>query len=232
MSTRPIVLAHGAWSGAWAWGFVAAELEKHGITPHTMDLPSSTDPDATLSADADAVKAVLAGLDEPAVLMGHSYCGQVITEASAGNDKVAHLAYLCAILPDTGDTTFSLMGEDPTPSTLGDAIRMSDDGTSTLDPDGARKVLFNDCTDDEAGPIIPLLGMHTMRVFGESASGHGWKEHPSTYFLTTNDLVFSTELQRRMAAHAGEIIELDAGHIPQLRCAAQIATELVRLATT
>ena len=230
MSPSPVVLVHGAWGGAWAWGYVQAELEKRGITSVAVDLPSSGTAPSTLADDAATVRAALDGLDAPAVLVGHSYSGGVITEASAGNDKVAHLVYTCAILPEEGQSTFSLMGEDPTPSTLGNAIRATDDGLSTLDPVGAKDDLFNDVTQEQADPIIAALGTHRLSVFGESPSGLGWKEHPSTYILTTNDRVFSTELQRRMAANATNVVEVDAGHIPLLSRPAELADAIAAAA--
>ena len=229
--SKPILLVHGAWSASWAWGFVAAELEKHGITPHTIDMPSSNDAGATLSADADSVRAKLAEIGEPTVLLGHSYAGMTITEASAGNANVAHLVYLTAALPQDGDSVGSLMGSDSTPSNIGSAIRMNDDGTSTVDPQGAREILFNDATDEQVNPILPALGPHTMGTFGEAAKGLGWKEHPSTYILTQDDLIFSPELQRSMATGGNaNIVEVPGGHIPQLLQAEKIAGVLSELA--
>ncbi len=230
MSAKPVLLVHGAWGGAWAWGFVQAELEKRSVTSTAIDLPSRGTEPSTLADDTAAVRSALEGIGEPAVLVGHSYSGAVITDASAANDLVAHLVYACAILPESGESTASLMGEDPTPSTLGDAIQATDDGMSTLDPAGAKTVLFNDVTQEQADPIIAGLGPHRLSVFGESPTGHGWMEHPSTYILTTQDLVLSPELQRRMAARATTIVEVDAGHIPLLSRPAELADAIAAAA--
>ena len=67
-------------------------------------------------------------------------------------------------------------------------------------------------------------------MFGEPQTKTGWKEHPSTYILTTEDLVFSPELQRRMAAHATEVVEVDAGHIPLLSRPAELAAAIAKAA--
>jgi pimeloyl-ACP methyl ester carboxylesterase len=149
-----------------------------------------------MADDAAAIRAALAGLDAPAVVAGHSYTGVPLTEAAAGNDNVAHLVYVCAILPELGESTGSLMAEDPTPSRLGEAILAGADGMGTVDPDGAL----------------------------------GWKDHPSTYILTTRDLVFSPALQRRMAARAGGVVEVDAGHIPLLSRPAELADAIASAA--
>ena len=230
MSTSPVLLVHGAWGGAWAWGYVQAELEKLGVTSVAIDLPSRGSAPSTMADDAAAVRAALDEIGEPAVLVGHSYAGVVITEASAANDNVKRLVYVCAILPDEGQSTFSLMGEDSTPSTLGNAIKATDDGLSTLDPAGAMTDLFNDVTQEQADPIIAGLGTHRLSVFGEAPTRLGWKEHPSTFILTSQDRVFSPELQARMATNATSVVTVDAGHIPLLSRPAELAEAIAAAA--
>ena len=223
MSASPVLLVHGAWGGAWAWGFVQEALTARGVPSTAIDLPSSGAAPSTMADDVAAVRSALGELDGPAVLVGHSYSGEVITEASAGNADVAHLVYTCAILPQEGQSTLGLMGTDPTPSSLGDAIRMNDDGTCTLDPEGARATLFNDVDAETSAPIVDALGSFRFSNFEEAASGLGWQEHPSTYILTTKDLVFSPQLQRTMASSAGSVVEVEAGHIPLLSRAEAVA---------
>jgi pimeloyl-ACP methyl ester carboxylesterase len=221
--SAPVLLVHGAWAKGWAWGFVQAELERLGVTTTTVDLPSAESAPSAMSDDVAAIRAALEGLAEPAVLVGHSYSGVPITAAAAGNDRVSHLVYVCAIMPEAGQSTMALMGEDPRPSALGDSIVATEDGLSTLDRAGAKAVLFNDVSEEQAAPIIESLGTHRLAVFGEGTDAIGWKEHPSTYVLTTQDLVFSPDLQRRMAAHADRVVEVEAGHIPLLSRPAEVA---------
>ena len=228
--SAPVLLVHGAWGGGWAWGYVQAELDALGVASTTIDLPSAGSAPSTMADDAAAIRAALEGLDGPAVVVGHSYSGVPVSEASAGNGKVKHLVYTCAILAEEGQSLGSLMGEDPTPSKLGEAIIGTDDGLSTLEPVGAKAYLFNDVSDEQAAPIIAATGTHRLSVFGEPQTKTGWKEHPSTYILTTEDLVFSPELQRRMAAHATEVVEVDAGHIPLLSRPAELAAAIAKAA--
>jgi pimeloyl-ACP methyl ester carboxylesterase len=233
MSAAPVLLVHGAWAKGWAWGFVQAELETRGVTSTAIDLPSADPAPSTMADDAAAIREALDGLGAPAVVAGHSYAGVPLTEATAtaGDDRVAHLVYVCAILPEAGQSTGSLMGEDPNPSGVGDAILATDDGLSTLTPAGAKEILFNDVDQETADPIIAALGTHRLSVFGEAPTALGWREHPSTYVLTGRDRVFSPDLQRRMAANAGTVVELDAGHIPLLSRAAELAEVIARTAT-
>lgn len=228
--SAPVLLVHGAWAGAWAWGFVQQELEQRGIASTAIDLPSREPTPSTMADDAAAIRAALEGFSEPAVLVGHSYTGVPITEASAANDKVKNLVYVCAVLPEEGQSTGSQMGADPTPSEIGGAIQAGDDGMGTLDPDGARRILFNDVDAATSAPIIEALGPHRLSTFGEAPTALGWKEHPSTYILTTNDLVFSPALQRQMAKNATQVVEVDSGHIPLLSRPAELADAIAAAA--
>ena len=66
----------------------------------------------SLAGDAAYVRDAIAAIDGPVVLVGHSYGGMVISEASAGNDQVAALVYVSAFVPEPGDSAFSLSASD------------------------------------------------------------------------------------------------------------------------
>ena len=88
--------------GGWVWDDVAERLAKAGHQAYVVDqLPSGgTDPAllGDLSDDADHVRGMLDAMDEPVVLVGHSYGGMVITEL-ADHPKVRHSVYLTAVWP-------------------------------------------------------------------------------------------------------------------------------------
>ena len=50
--------------------------------------------------------------------------------------------------------------------------------------------------------------------------------------MTTRDTVFSPDLQRRMAASADEVVEVEASHFPMLSRPAELAEIIARVATT
>ena len=73
-----VVLVHGAWHGAWCWERVVPGLTEQGLTVMALDLPghgADSGAMADLHGDAARVAEVLDRLDEPAVLVGHSYGG-------------------------------------------------------------------------------------------------------------------------------------------------------------
>jgi pimeloyl-ACP methyl ester carboxylesterase len=123
------VLVHGGWSGAHGFRLVRREL---GDAGHDVFTPSLTgigervhlaSPQVNLSTHIrDVVNHVLyEDLDE-FVLVGFSYGGFVVTGALEHiADRVQHLVYLDAFVPDDGDTALSLtQGLGRLPATLGE----------------------------------------------------------------------------------------------------------------
>ena len=109
-----VVLVHGGFVDGSGWQGVYDLLRADGFNVSVVQNP-------TLSlADDDAVtRRVLDKQDGPAILVGHSYGGVVITEAG-NHDKVAGLVYIAAFAPDQGESVGSLIA-DPPPGALGAA---------------------------------------------------------------------------------------------------------------
>ena len=227
--TKPVLLVHGAFTGAWAWEQVIEELAARGVTATAIDL-TSRKPDGTLDLDAQAVRDALKSLGEPAVLVGHSYGGAVITRASADNDDVAHLVYVCAALPQAGESVGALLGRDPNPGDLSSGLVVNDDGTGTMTREAARATIFNDASDEQAAPALDALGAHALGTLGEPATGLGWQQHPTTFVLTLQDKQFSPALQREFASHTGTVVEVDSGHGPMLTRPAEVADAIAAAA--
>src|SRR5438094_938663 len=107
-----VVLVHGAWHGGWTFERVLPLLRERGVEAFAGDLPghgASTDPLGDLHENAAAVRSWLDRVEAPAVLLGHSFGGMVVTEAGA-HPAVAHVVYLCAFMPAEGQSLFDLVG--------------------------------------------------------------------------------------------------------------------------
>src|ERR1700742_268035 len=100
--TKPsIVFAHGLWADGTCFGKLIPKLQAEGYevmaSQHGLD---------SLATDVAAVKACLARVPNPAILVGHSYGGTLITHA--GTDaRVAGLVYIAALAPDADETSQS-----------------------------------------------------------------------------------------------------------------------------
>src|ERR1700745_519828 len=98
-----VVLVHGAFADASGFAGVIRELESAG---HTTLAPPN--PLRGVAFDAGVVSDVVKAIDGPAVLVGHSYGGAVISQASAGLENVTALVYLAAFGIDEGESCASV----------------------------------------------------------------------------------------------------------------------------
>lgn len=118
MST--FVLLHGAWHGGWVWQRVAPLLRAAGHEVHAPTLTGVSDrahllnPSVGLETHIQDVVALLEAYDvQDAVLVGHSYAGQVITGvADRVPERLAQRIYLDAFVGDDGDAAIELQPED------------------------------------------------------------------------------------------------------------------------
>lgn len=111
------VLVHGAWSGAHGFREVRRHLQAQG---HEVFTPALTgigarvhlaSPQVTLETHIqDVVNLVLYEDLRDLVLLGFSYGGMVVTGALAHiADRVAHLVYLDAFVPQNGQSVMDLV---------------------------------------------------------------------------------------------------------------------------
>src|SRR5881296_3817703 len=121
-----IVLVHGGFVDGAGWEGVYKILKKDGYNVSIVQNPT-----ISLEDDVAVTKRALANQNGPAILVGHSYGGAVITEA--GNDpKVAGLVYITAFAPDKGESVSSLI-KDPPPGAPVPPILPPQDGYLFLD---------------------------------------------------------------------------------------------------
>src|SRR5437868_846231 len=121
-----VVLVHGGFVDGSGWEDVYRILRKDGY-----DVSIVQNPTTSLADDVAATKRVLAEQKSPAILVGHSYGGVVVTEA--GNDpRVAGLVYIAAFAPDRGESVAALI-KDPPPGASVPPILPPQDGFLALD---------------------------------------------------------------------------------------------------
>src|SRR5437763_2040258 len=114
------LLAHGAWSSAWAWKKMRPLMRAAG---HELWTPSYTGLGerahlANASVDLDTHIRDLLGVLEmedlrEVALLGHSYGGMVATGvADRARERIAQLIYLDAFVPGDGESLFDLQTEE------------------------------------------------------------------------------------------------------------------------
>src|SRR5712691_1570593 len=97
-STKNVVLVHGGFVDGAGWEGVYQILKKNGYNVSIVQNPTTS-----LQDDVAYTRRIPATQYSPPILVGHSDCGAVITQA--GNDpKVAGLVYITAFAPDKGES--------------------------------------------------------------------------------------------------------------------------------
>jgi pimeloyl-ACP methyl ester carboxylesterase len=226
-SSPSVMLVHGAWHAAWCWDLVVAELRTAGVDTVALDLPgrgTNLDPLGDLHADSAAVTAALDRVDAPVILVGHSYGGAVVTEAGV-HPAVEHLVYVAAFNVEAGETVAYAAADEARAARLDHSGRpklsdclSSDDGgaTTTVRPEAAQRLFYNECRPDLVDWAIPHLGAHRMANFGQEAKACGWRERPSTYVACANDNAVHPDLQRILGRRATTCVEWNSDHSPFL----------------
>lgn len=197
-----IVLVHGAFAESSSWNGVIAQLQQHDVNAVAV-----ANPLRSLAGDAAYVRDVLASIDGPIVLVGHSYAGLVITEAAVGNDAVVALVYVGAFVPETGQSAFDLSNSAPG-STLGDALAaypVSSGGNEFA----IRPELFHHQFAADVSAEVASLMAATQRPVTQAALSEGlptahpaWRDIPSWHVFGEKDLNIPVAVHRAGAERA------------------------------
>jgi pimeloyl-ACP methyl ester carboxylesterase len=156
-------------------------------------------------------KRTLAAQDGPAILVGHSYGGVVITEA--GNDpKVAGLVYIAAFAPDQGESVSTLI-KDPQPGDPVPPILPPQDGYLLLDRTKFAASFAADVDPDLAAFMADSQIPWGLEALGGVVSQPAWKTKPSWYLVSTEDKMIPPNAQRAMSKRAGAtVVEVKGSH--------------------
>jgi len=222
------VLVHGLWHGSWAWDGVRGRLESRGVPSAAVELPMTS-----LEDDVAATVATLDRFGKPAVLVGHSYGGAVVTAAGA-HPHAAHLLYLAAFQLAEGESVSRTLPErDIPPTGLGAALRFSGDGDRvSIDPALATGLFYADAPAIAAAAAAARLRPVSRAVFRGVPATIGWRSTPSTYVVCRDDRAVHPDLQRAMAERATTRHEWPGGHSPALTRPAAVADLIATLATS
>jgi len=237
------VLVHGAFGGAWSWEPVVGPLEAAGHTVETLDLPGGGDDrtpveDVTLDSCAERVCEQLRGRDEPAVLVGYSMGGVVVTQAASDcPERVASLIYVAAFMPGNGQSLLDLahLPEGADDMVQANVVVEGEPPVGTMPPEAAKEAVFNCCTPEQQTAAVarqrpqPVAPFATPVAIDEAVLA----AIPRSYVFTAQDRAIPPALQRRMIAEhpCRRVIELDTDHAPYLSATDDLVGALNELAS-
>jgi pimeloyl-ACP methyl ester carboxylesterase len=205
-AVKNVVLVHGAFADGSGWAGVYKILKKDGYNVTIVQNPTTS-----LADDVTVTKRALAQQDGPAILVGHSYGGVVISEA--GTDaKVAGLVYVAAFAPDAGESIASLTAN-PVPGAPVAPILPPQDGFVSLDRAKFAAAFAADVDPAQAAFMADSQVPWNVKAVSGAVTQPAWKVKPSYYLVATEDLMIPPVAQRAQATRAGaKITEVAGSH--------------------
>jgi pimeloyl-ACP methyl ester carboxylesterase len=221
-ATKNIVLVHGAFADGSGWRAISDILEKKGYHVEIVQPPETS-----LEDDVAATNRTLDLLDGPAVLVGHSYGGMIISEAG-NNSHVKNLVYVAAFQPEVGESLGSLQGKTPP---AGNSVKPSADGFLYIDPKDFRADFAADVPQKETDFMASSQVFLSTKSAGGAAKSPAWKTKPSFAVVATEDRSINPELERFMTKRAkSETIELKASHVVYISKPKEVAALIEKAA--
>jgi pimeloyl-ACP methyl ester carboxylesterase len=203
---KNILLIHGGFVDGSGWQGVYELLKKDGYNVSIVQNPTTS-----LADDVAVTRRMLATQNGPAILVGHSYGGVVITEA--GNDpKVAGLVYIAAFAPDKGESVSALI-KDPAPGAPVPPILPPQDGFLFLDRTKFRAAFAADVSAEAAAFMADSQVPWGLEALNGAITAPAWKTKPSWYLVSTDDKMIPPDAQRAMSKRAGAtVVEVQGSH--------------------
>jgi pimeloyl-ACP methyl ester carboxylesterase len=206
-AVKNIVLVHGAFADGSGWEGVYKILTNRGYNVTIVQNPLTS-----LEDDVTAVNRALAKLDGPAILVGHSWGGEVITQAGV-SPKVAGLVYVAAFQPDKGESAFDwIMKLPPAPE------------AGVLPPDAAGFVYYDmakyhggfcgDLSAEKAAFMAASQGAFAGKAFATPVTEAAWRSKPKWGIVATEDKSIPPDTQRNMYKRSETpITEIKGSHV-------------------
>jgi pimeloyl-ACP methyl ester carboxylesterase len=207
--TKPsVVFCPGIWADGSCFSKVIPALQAEGCevmaAQYGLDTPEG---------DVATVNRTLGRVKSPAILVGHSYGGSVITAAGT-DDRVAGLVYIAALAPDADETSQSQQQKFPVTDVF-TYVEVAD-GRAWLLPEGIA-CFAGDLPEHEQKLVWATHYAPAADLFSRNAPGVAWKSKPSWYIVANNDRTVHPELERFVAKRMNATTHaVDSSHVAML----------------
>jgi pimeloyl-ACP methyl ester carboxylesterase len=204
---KNIVIVHGAFADASGWEAVFNILQAKGYKVTLVQNPLTS-----LEDDVAATERILDKQDGPAVLVGHSWGGTVITQAGV-HSKVASLVYVAAFVPEVGETTLDLIKTAP-PAPENGILPPDEKGFVWYDKAKYHNGFAVDISSQKADFMYASQGPIAVKCFVTPLTQAAWKTKPSYAIVALEDKSINPDIERSMYKRAGSVVsEIKGSHV-------------------
>jgi pimeloyl-ACP methyl ester carboxylesterase len=219
-----VVLAHGAWSAAWAWKKMRPLF---WATGHDFFSPTYTGlgerahlarPDVDLSTHVEDVLAVLEFEDlKDVTLLGHSYGGMVATGvADKAPGRIARVVYIDAFAPKDGQSLFDLLGSKGEAGMRAGAAKDGDGWKLPVNPMPA------DTSPEDVAWASPRRRPQPIKTFEQKIRLESKGPTPPRHYIYARKNgpgdVFRQFAERAKGEAGWKYWEIEASHNPHITC--------------
>lgn len=237
------ILVHGAGHGAWCWKKIVPLLEAEGYKVLAPDLPGSSNDkkkllNNTLDDDVKAVTDAAKAINGKIILVGHSSGGIIISQAAErlGLEKVDKLVYLDALLPQNGDSAFSVveklnkrneqLSALATDTSAPDRFIFSDDGkTFKWNPDLVQHYFYHDCTEQDVAFAKAHLSWQSVATLATPihVTDEVYGKIRKYYISCTQARDLNNKVSLTSDVHCEKVYQLPCSHSPFLSMPEELA---------
>ena len=204
---KNVVLVHGAFADGSGWKALYSVLTKKGYHVTVVQNPLTS-----LEDDVAATKLALDKQDGPAILVGHSWGGAVITEAG-NHPKVVGLVYVAAFQPDQGESALQWLQTAP-PAPENGVLPPDDKGIVYYDKAKYHAGFCADISKEEADFMYASQGAFYAKGFTTPITHAAWKDKPTYGLVATEDKSIAPEIQRNMYKRSNtRVTEVKGSHV-------------------
>jgi pimeloyl-ACP methyl ester carboxylesterase len=219
-----IVLAHGAWSAAWAWKKMRPLIRLAG---HELFSPTYTGlghrahlahPDIDLATHIEDVLSVLEFEDlEDVTLIGHSYGGMVATGvADRARARIARVVYLDAFAPRDGQSLFDLVGPKAEANMRAGATEEGEGWQIPINP------MPPDTAPEDVAWAAPRRRPQPIKTFEQKLRLESKAPPPPRHYIYARRNgpgdVFRQFSERAKSEAGWQHYDIDASHNPHITC--------------
>src|ERR1700755_2763991 len=193
--TKNVVFVHGLFADGSSWSKVIARLQQKGVNCTSVQNPLTS-----LAAASEAARRAIAAQPGPAVLVGHSFSGMIVSEVGM-DPKVTALVYVAARAPDAGEDYTALAKNYPTPPATAGIVFNDDWGQ--LSEAAFLRDFAGDLPPEEARVLYAVQQPFKKSLTSEKTTNAAWRNKPTFYAVSAQDRTINPDLERFMARRMG-----------------------------
>lgn len=219
-----VVLVHGAFADGSGYKGIYEALTKQGYHVTVVQNPLTS-----LDDDVAATKLALDAQDGPAILAGHSWGGEVITQAG-NHPKVAGLVYIAAFQPDNGESALTWF-QTMKPAPENGVLPPDEKGIVYYDKAKYHAGFCADLSEEEAAFMYASQGAFYGKSFATPVTDAAWRHKPTYGIVATEDKSINPQIQRNMYKRSDtKVAEIKGSHAVYISQPQKVAAVIMQAA--